>query len=154
MTKPKNYEEILDTSWDDIPEVQLLPVGSWLLKVRNASFQPPKKEDQSASVLIVYTAKEPMDDVSDDELRALGEDYDFGENRLFQRFWYETGADKDNLRKHIEKHGVETKGLTLAESLKALKGMEVVAYVSQKSFQNNAGVTGVENVASNFQAAE
>jgi hypothetical protein len=154
MTKEKNYEDILETSWDDVPQVKLLPVGSWLLKVRNASFQPPKKEDQSPSVLIVYTAKEPMDDVSDEELAELGEDYDFGENRLFVRFWIETGADKDNLRKHIEKHGIETKGMTFAETLKALKGNEVIAYVAQKSFQNAAGVSVVENTATNFQVAE
>lgn len=128
-----DYKEILSKSWDEIPEAKALPVGSYLLKARNASFQPPKG-DNSPMVMFVYAPKEAMDDVNTDALAALGDNYDIADNRVFKTFFIETNADWDAVRKHIVKHGVDLKGKSLEEGLAAIKGTEVIAYLDQKTF--------------------
>lgn len=149
-----DYADILTKSWDEIPEVKTLPNGSYLLRGRNASYQPAKNEDQSPAVLFVYTAKEAMDDVDAEDLEKLGDNYDLGANRVFQRFFVADGADWDNVRKHLSKHGIDAKGKSIQDSLKEFKGKEVVAYLSSRTFKTNAGEDKEENVASNFTVAE
>lgn len=150
-----DYQSILNESWNNIQESIVLPVGSWLLRCRNASIQPSKSAEGNPSALFVYEPKEPMADVSEEALKELGADYNFSENRVFFRIWLETGADKDGLRKHLAKHGVNTEGMTIGESLKAVKGTEIVAYLQQKQITNKqTGDTRVENDPQNFVVAE
>lgn len=144
-----DYADILNKSWDEIPEVVPVPKGSYLLKGQNATFQPAKGEDGSPSVLFVYRVKEPMDDVDTGELEALGANYDLEANRIFTRFWINDGSDWDKVRKHLAKHGVPLKG-NIADSLKEFKGAEVVAFVDQRNFTDNAGQSQTENTAANF----
>jgi hypothetical protein len=144
-----DYADILNKSWDEIPEVVPVPKGSYLLKGQNATFQPAKGEDGSPSVLFVYRVKEPMDDVDTGELAALGDNYDLEANRIFTRFWINDGSDWDKVRKHLTKHGVPLKG-NIADSLKEFKGAEVVAFVDQRNFTDNAGQSQTENTAANF----
>ncbi len=152
---PVNYMDILNESWDNIQEVVTLPIGSWLLRTRNASLQPPKSEGGNPSILFVYEPKEPMQDVDQSALDELGSDYNYSENRVFFRVWLETGADKDRLRQHISRHGIDMTGMTIGESLKAVKGTEVVAYLSQKQVTNKTtGETRLENEPQNFVEAE
>src|SRR5687767_9942100 len=94
QTSAVNYQDILNESWDNIQEVVTLPIGSWLLRLRNASIQPSKSEGGNASALFVYEPMEPMQDVDQGELDRLGTEYNFSENRVFHRIWLETGADK------------------------------------------------------------
>ena len=144
-----DYADIVQQSWDEIPEVKVLPAGSWLLRGRNATYQPAKGEG-SPSVLFVYGVKEPMDDVDNAELAKLGTDYDVEANKIFTRFFIGDNSDWDKVRKHLEKHGVTTKGQSISDSLKGFQGSQVIAYVDQRSFTNNAGQPQVENTASNF----
>jgi hypothetical protein len=147
-----NYEDILNRSWDEIPEVQALPVGSYLLRARNASYQPAKDADKSPVVLFVYQVKEPMDDVDTAELAALGDNYDIGENKIFHRMYVDDNAAWDAVRQHLAKHGIS--GGTIAESLKAFKGQEVIAYLSQRQYTDAAGEQKVQNNAGPFAAVE
>lgn len=148
----ENYEDLANRSWDEIPEEKLLPTGSWLLRGRNATIQAPKEEGKSPQALFVYEPKGPMDDVSDEELAALGGDYDTSMNRIFVRFWLETGKDYHAVRDHLKKHGVE--GKNLAEAMKNFKGSEVIAIIGQRSFTDNMGQTKDENTATNFTPVE
>lgn len=150
----EDYKDILSQSWDNIQEAHVLPVGSYLIKGRNASFQPSKEEGKSPAVMFVYAAKEPMDDVKTEELEALGTDYDITENRIFKRFYIETGADWDAVRKHLEKHGVSTKGRSIEDSLKAFKGTEVIAYLEQRNFTTKAGEAATSNEPTTFAPVE
>lgn len=134
----EDYKDILKKSWDEIPEAVALPVGSYLLKARNASFQPAKDADKSPMVMFVYAPKEAMDDVNSDALAALGENYDISDNRIFKTFFIETNADWDAVRKHIVKHGVDLSGKSLEEGLAAVKGSEVIAYLDQKTYTDKA----------------
>lgn len=149
-----DYADILNQQWDEIPEVAVLPSGSYRLRARKASYQPAKSADGNPSFMFVYTVKEPMSDVSDDELAALGENYDVGANRIFTRIWVESNADMDNVRKHLAKHGVDAKGKTLQETLKEFEGKEVIAFLNQRTFTNNAGEQVLTNEASQFAPTE
>lgn len=149
-----DYADILSQSWDEIPEAKTLPQGSYLLRARSASYQPAKDVDKSPAVLFVYSAKEAMEDVDADEIAKLGDNYDIGANKIFSRFFVADKSDWDNVRKHIAKHGVDLKGLTIEESLKAVKGREVIAFLGQRSFTTNAGEAKEENVPSNFTPVE
>ena len=144
-----DYADILNTSWDNVPRPLPLPVGSYILKGRNATYQPRKSEDKSDAVLFVYGVKEPMEDVDQDALDELGGNYDLGNNTIFHRIYVETSVDWDRVRSHLKNHGVEPSG-TISDTLKAFKGAETVAFLNQRSFVNAAGEAKVENTASNF----
>lgn len=144
-----DYADIVNKSWDAIPPVEILPVGSWLLRGQNATYQASKGES-SPSVLFVYKVKEPMEDVDSEKLAALGDNYDVESNKIFTRFWIGDNSDWDKVRKHLAKHGVDTAGKSISDSLKEFKGTEVVAYLDQRTYTNNAGETQEDNVASNF----
>lgn len=148
----ETYESLLDRSWDEIPEVKALPVGSYRLRGRNASYKAGDG-DKNPFFLFVYEVREPMDDVDEDALADLGPDYDVQENRVFHRIWVETGADMDGVRKHLAKHNVPLGG-TIKDSLKAFKGTEVIAYLDQRVFENSAGETVTENNAKSFSSTD
>lgn len=149
-----DYADILQGSWDNIPEVATLPDGSWLLKGRNATFQAPRDADKSPVVLFVYEPKEPMDDVDAEELEKLGGDYDFSSNRIFVRFYVETNADWDRIRAHLLKHKIDPKGKSIEETLKAVRGAEVIAHLKTETYQNNAGDMVTQNKADGFLPVE
>lgn len=149
----ENYEDLLDRSFNEIPKPKTLPNGSWRLQGRNATIIEPKEAGKSRQVMFVYQATEPMDDVSDTELAALGADYDYGLKPVFVRFWLQEGADYDKLRKHLEKHGIDTSrdGISIKEMLKTeFRGTEVAAYLDKRSFVDGVGEEQEENTATQF----
>lgn len=148
-----DYKDIAELSWDEIQEPKVLPVGTYLLKLRNAVFQPAKEEDKSPVVMFVHVPKEAMADVKADELAELGGDYDIGENKIFTRFYIEDGSSWDQVRKLLQKHGVEPKG-SIVESLKSAKGSEVLGYLDQRAFARKDGSQGVANNVTEFAPVE
>lgn len=151
---PDDYEDILNRSWDDIPEPQLLPDGNWRLKLRNATYQEAKSADKSPVVLFVYTPVEPLDDVDADRLEELGAEYDFTLNRLFQRFYVENGRDWATVKRHVAKHGVDTTGRSIKESLEVLKGSTIIGFLAATTYTNAAGEQVRDNEIKNFAADE
>lgn len=150
---PENYEdeyaEILKKSWDDIPKPQLLPNGSWRMRARNAKYMEAKAADQNPFALFVYAPTEALSDVDEDALAEM-DDYDPSQNRVFARIWLETAADWDALRNHIRKHGIDTSGRSPEETLKAVKGTEIIAFLDRETFTDGAGEVREQNVASKF----
>lgn len=144
-----DYEDVLKKSWEEIPEPKLLPVGSWLLRGRNAAFLEPKEEGQNARVLFFYIPKSPMDDVDEGALAALGDDYDYAENDVIHTIWIERNKDWDRVRKHLALHGIEATG-PIQDTLKKFKNSEVFAYLDQRAFETKAGEKREENVPTNF----
>ena len=143
------YSDILKKSWDELPEPQVLPTGSWRLRLSNATYQPAKSADKTDVVLFVYSPQEPMADVNESELAALGAEYDVQSNRIFSRFFVADNADWQRVRKHIIKHGIKAEG-KIEKSLKDLKGTDVVAFLTQRTFTTDAGDTVTTNEAQNF----
>jgi hypothetical protein len=151
----ERYEDILNQSWEVIPEAKLLPVGSYLLKLRNVTFLAPKQEGQNGRVLFFYVPKEPMDDVDVAEIEALGADYDIGENQVVFTKWIENNRDWQAVKQHIAKHGVEIDPkLSLADTFKAARNSEVIAYLDQRTFTRADGETVTENNPTQFSPVE
>ncbi len=149
-----DYEDILNRSWDEIPEPQVLPVASWRLKNRGASFVESKAAGVSDRVMFIYNAMEPLPDVDADALAALG-DYDITQNRMFFNIWIESYADWDKVRKHIAKHGIEPiPGETPNETFKRMKGSEVIAWLDQRSFESKSGDMVETNDPTQFAKVE
>lgn len=144
-----DYEKILETAWDDVPEVQLLPLGSWRLKCRGATLAKPKTAEQSPAVVFALEAVEPMEDVDDDALEALGDNYDPSGNRIFHRQWFGDTADRHAVRELLNKFGVDLSGLSISESLKAVKGKTIIGFVKTDTYKGKTS-----NVVSAFTADE
>lgn len=154
MTATENYGDILNRSFDDIPESRNAPDGSWLLRGRNAAYMAGKGEDSKGSkVLFFYELKEPMTDVDEESLKAL-EGYDISEIDVSATFWADKNKDWDKIRKHLELHGVNTKGVPITEALKGFTGTETIGYVTTRTFTNAAGQVVEQNVASQFAPVE
>lgn len=149
-----NYEDILNTLWDAIPEPEVLPGGSWLLRAKGAKYFPAG-EDTSARVMFIYGAKEPMQDVDESALKALeAKNYDVSSNRIFFTVWIEDGASWQTVRNHLKKHGIDLAGKSPQQSLKEVRGKEVVAFLDTRTYQNKAGDNVTENTATNFVQPE
>jgi hypothetical protein len=144
-----DYVDILNKSWDDIPEPKMVPVGSFRLKGVNAKYMEAKDGDKNDALLFVYAPMEPQADVDPEELEELG-DYDISQNRVFARFWLETANDWDGVRRHLAKHGIESGGRTIKETLAAFKGSEVIAYLDHRTFVNSVGETQIESDPKQF----
>lgn len=144
-----DYADIASLSWENIQEPKVLPVGSYLLRLTNAVFQPSKEADKSPVVMFVHQPKEPMSDVDAEELEALGEGYDISENKLFTRVFIEDGSSWARVRTILGKHGVEVSG-SVEESLKKAKGAEVIGYLNQQRFQRKDGTAGESNNVTEF----
>lgn len=147
------YENLLNQRFDAFPDPKPLPVGSWLLKLRNASYKPGNGE-QNAKFIFVYQPKEPMDDVDDAQLAELGPDYDVSSNQLFKNFFVESASDVAAVRRHVAKHGVDVEGKTIEDALKAIKGAEIIGYLQQRTFTDRAGEVRTDNDIQSFVAVE
>lgn len=155
MTKDRSYDDILNRSWDDVQEVKLVPNGSYMLECRGASIAPPKSGDGDPQAVFAYEVVEPMADVAEEDLAALGPGYELRNNRIFQRFWIGSDADLDRIRQHILKHGVandDLQGRSIGEGLKVVKGKKVVARIGRRTY-TSAGVSRTENEAQAFAEA-
>lgn len=141
-----NYEDILTTSWDEIPEPQNLPTGSWVLKGLGATFRRASEEGKSDQVSFLYEAVEPLDDVDADALEALGANYDYAANKLSAQFFVQGRADWDKVRKHLAKHGVDTEGLNIQESLKAFRGKRIAGYVGTRSYTKDGEQVTINDI--------
>lgn len=149
---PEKYSEILNRSWDDIPQPKLLPEGTWLLRVRNVSYFPANEEKQQPErVAFFFEAKEPMDDVDAQELTALGEDYSFAINDIVKQFSIFRPKDWMDVRKLLDLLGVDTKGKDQAATFKDAKGQEVLGFLTQATFVTRAGETKTENQPTIFE---
>lgn len=147
----ENYTDIMKTQWNEIPEPKTLPVGSWLLGGRNASFVASKEEGQDSKFLFFYTPREPMDDVDEEQLAALGPEYDITENDVVYTIWVNRKRDFDKVRKHLAKHGIEVNPAeAIEDTLKLFRNTQIIAYLNQRSFTNKAGEVVTENQPTSF----
>lgn len=142
-----NFASIMDQSWENIPEIKLLPVGSYRLRNRGAQYKEPMKEGGDPFILYIYQVVEAMSDVDEAALAALGDNYDLKGNRVFVRQYINDSSDWQQVRNFLAKHGVEAKG-DINTTLKEMKNKEAVAYLDQRSFTSMAGEARTENSAS------
>jgi hypothetical protein len=139
-----DYADIADLSWENIQEPHPVPNGTYLLKLKNAVFQPSKEEGKSPVVMFVHAPKEAMADVNADELAALGAEYDISENKVFTRIYIEDGSSWAQVRNILSKHGLKPSG-SVEESLKKAKGAEVLGYLVTDRFERKDKTIGENN---------
>lgn len=149
-----DYDDILNRTWDDIPEPKLLPGGGWVVVGRTAGLVKPKEEGQSLKVLFNLKAKSPIN-VPEEELAEL-EGYDISTNDLQHTIYIESASDWDKVRKFLTVFGVEMQGKILDENgklsfAKAFNGAEAVAEIGQRNYDNRDGETVWQNTLSKFQ---
>lgn len=149
-----DYDDILNRTWDDIPEPVLLPGGAWMVVGKTAGLVKPREEGQSLKVLFNLKAKEPVN-VAQEELDELG-DYDITINDLQYTVYIESAADWDKVRKFLAVFGVEMSGSILDDKgklafAKAFNGAEAIAEIGQRNYENKDGETVWQNTLSKFQ---
>lgn len=149
-----NYEEILKGSWDNIPEIVTLPNGTWRLKCRGAKVAPARGEDKSPQIVFVYEPQEPMQDVDDEALAALGDKYNFTENRIFHRMWAGSNKDLNAVAQHLALHGINAREFeSIPKSLEAVKNTDILGYVVTRTYQSKkTGKQEQENEVKYFTA--
>jgi len=156
MSDDTDYESISKLTWDSIPEVKLLPTGTWLLKCRGTKYQPPKDADKSAQVVFIYEPIEPQDDVDDAAITMLGPKYNYSENRIFHRMWAKSASDWDKIGKHLALHGITDIRANYADpydAVKAAKNCDVLGYVIEETFNSKkTGKSEPQNSIQFFQA--
>ena len=149
-----DYNSLLRKGWNEIPEEQLLPVGTWLLRCRGAALKLSTKEGGTPRFVFTYEPVEPMEDVDRESLEQLGPNYDIRQNRIFFSIWLEHGGDYDRLRKHILKHGAELgSGPEDPQISKNLRNTKVLAYLTQGTRPDASGTIVPENKALSFMEA-
>lgn len=154
-----DYDDLLNRTWDDIPEDKLLPGGQWLVAGRNASLVKPKEDGQSLKVLFNLKAKEPVQ-VAQEELDELG-DYDVTANDLTHTIYVEKPSDWNKVFKFLDTFGVpvdRSDPILNADGKlnfsKAFGGAEAIAEIGQRIFTTKDGETGQANTLSKFQKVE
>lgn len=147
-----NYADILNRSWDEIPEPKVLPNGTWLLRGNNVGYFPAKEEGKSTRVAFFYTPKEAMDDVDEAELDQLGPDYDLADSDVVKQFFINRSKDWDAVRKHLALHGIDTTGKSQVETFKEFNGTEVLSYLGTKTYTDSSGKTVEQNDPTQFAA--
>lgn len=145
---------LLNKNWAAMPKKQLLPLGDWKYQHKGAGKFTPGKEGGSDRVTFVLVAKEPMENVDEDAIAELGDNYDYSLNTIFHTVFVGEAADWERVREVLEASGVELDG-SIADSLKAVKGKSVVAYTKVNTrTDNRTGADIVENVLSGFKPVE
>lgn len=152
-----DYDDLLNRTWEEIPQEQVLPVGDWLLKGQNAAFIKPKDESQSPKVLFSYTAQQPVE-VDEDELNELSESgYDIEITKLSFTIFINDASSWHDVKAHLEAHGLTMEGKIFDDKgklafNKAFRKSQVVAYLEQDHWEDKVTKkTKWRNSLSNFR---
>lgn len=152
-----SYDDILNRSFNDIPENDpLLPDCKAILRIRNATFMPPKGDSgKGAKVLVYMNATEVLEGADEDELTAALGDTPIEEVDVVSQFWADKNRDWRTIKAFLATAGVDvTSGKALIDELKDCAGRSVVGDVRTRSYVNAMGVEVTSNEASNFEAVE
>lgn len=141
------YEDILNRAYEEVPTVKLLPDGKYRLRGMGMKLKPAT-DNANPSVNLSYTVIEPISVDDESKLDELGMDYDFSQNKIFNKLWFGNSTEVDRIKGVLEKHGVD-----LAADAKTFKGCEVVAEVSSRSYERG-GEEVTENVITTYLNAE
>lgn len=149
------FDDILSTSFDDLPPEVATPKGTWRLKCRGVGFVPAKEEGQSPKILLTHTPVEPMDNVSESELQACAEaGVDPKDNEITTSLFMSKPKDWHRLKRIMEAHGVEVSDYSnKRKAIEALKGRDVLANVSRRTY-TSGGEERSEDAASGWATVD
>jgi len=150
----QSYEEMLNESMDDIQEPQLLPTGSYLMRI--AGFNPrPGKDGKKATILVIFSPVKAMEDVDDEALEELGADYDIGISRVSHTVWYGDASERASAKRTFRLFGINPEGKTLAEVKELAKDAMVVGNTVHETYTDkNSGELVTKSKIVGFAPAE
>jgi hypothetical protein len=113
-----DYGDLYTSAGVHIPEPKVLPIGHWVLAADAVFFNEAKVSESGKQISprfqMRYTPVQPLGDVSERDLEALG-DYDFtmkGLNDVYSKtFWWNSVRERREFLDHLQKHT----GFTLSE---------------------------------------
>lgn len=160
-----NYEEILDKSWDELPEQVAVPDGTYLLRGTGAKLKEASSEDGNDYVLFMYKVVSATDDVDEKALAAIvkGGEVEDVAKPVSYRVWIEQASDFRKVGRHLEKHGVDPRDYeeegndfleNLKAALKAFRGTEINGYLTTRTFTTQGGDEVEENQVTAFIPVE
>lgn len=117
-----DYEKLLDRTMDEIGDgPKTIPEGTWLLTgVANIYKTSEENGGNAPKVMFILIPEKPADDVSGDELAAVGEDW---KERQFVSINVETGSDAAQVRNILKSLGVDLGNTTIKAALQANKSL-------------------------------
>lgn len=124
-----SYEDILNMTWEDVPDAVTLPVGPYKVKGKFLSFKQAADEGQNDRFSLTFVVQGPLEGVDEDALAELGDDYDYSANQVEKTLWIDSKASWGDVRKTLLNVGVEPSGNIFEPDGKINKGL-------QRSFRN------------------
>ncbi len=153
-----DYNDLANMTFADLPDEKELPDGNWLLQKRNGAVLAPKEEGDKIRVVLFFNVVAAGDDIPEDALAELGDDYDLAMNQIVKTWWIETTRDWKEPKKVLSLLGVDvtSKDTDIIEAVKSGgNGNKVWAYLTKKSFTHKqTGETRTDTVPSNFAEYE
>lgn len=123
-----DYDDILNRARKEIPEPVDVPLGTWKLQAVSGTFDK-SDEEYIALGWIMFKLIEPQDDVDEELFNEFAVDT-MESYRVFFKYWLKDLRDVNDLNKVFDAMGMEND--TLEETIKSVKGFEVMANVYQK----------------------
>lgn len=170
MASETNYGDTAAAGWANIPEVKVLPDGTYELELAAIFYSPPglskKGTELSAQFRPLYKAVAFGGDVDSRARAALGEGYDLSINDDIGggTFWWSSLREKGAFLQHLAMHkGVDLDALSKLpltvdgerkgektqvinpEVMKQLRGARIRGKVTQDTYEGKT-----RNVASDF----
>lgn len=148
MSEDFDYEKLLDRTMDEIGDgPKEIPNGTWLLVGIASIYKTAEETGQSPRVMFVFIPEAPSDDVDEDALAEVGDDW---KERQFHSVRIETGSDAAQVRNVLKAMNVDLGNTTIKAALQAnkqlVKGKRVWATVSHSKSVKN----GVEKSFANW----
>ena len=132
-----SYDEILNAAMDEVAEPENVPEGTYRSGIVTAKFKAPKDDNSDPFIMFVYSPIEAQDDVDADQLAALE---DLESERVFHRFYLADKRDYWNLNRHLDKFGVDYRGLTRQQALEEAVGNEALVTIEHSDRDDGEGV--------------
>lgn len=152
MSDTETFEGLLAQTVEDIEAPKPLATGTWLLKAMGATYKEAG-ENSKEMVIFIYTPVEPQEDV---ELEGV-DPADWQGTKIFYRFYVDSKQDVFNLRRMLEKHGIDMSGgVTVGDALKAVgkDKPSIFAVVGIRTYTNNVGEVVADNTLKGFAPVE
>lgn len=140
-----NFEALLDTATENLPEPKPIPVGTWKLKGVIAKTKEADTADEANKIMFVYKPVEPQEDVDSDEA-AAGE---WKGESAFQTFNIVKDGDMKQVVAHLAKHGINAATVKEGLAVFTKSKPEVFAEVTNRTYTDRN--TGQPKIATNLR---
>lgn len=151
-----SYEDIMNMTWEDIPEAVTLPVGPYKVKGKFLSYRAAQDEGQNDRFSLTFSVEAPLDGVDEDALAQLGDDYDFSVNQVEKTLWIDSRASWAEVARTLRTVGIEPAGAIFEQDGKvskqlqrAFRGVEIGAHIGERTYEKD-GEMRTTNTLSKF----